>query len=163
LQSIDLADLVRSAAAPFSALAETEGVTLTVAAAASRPPAVALLRIQADAARLTQAVQNLLVNALRHTPAGGVVTVTTGVDEKEAWLSVTDSGEGIAAEHLPRVFDRFYRADPTRARDTGGAGLGLAIAQAIVEAHGGRVTVVSAGVGQGTTFTICFPHPSVVP
>jgi signal transduction histidine kinase len=107
-------------------------------------------------------VQNLLVNALRHTPAEGIVTITAGVDEKEVWLSVVDSGEGIAAEHLPRVFDRFYRADPTRARDTGGAGLGLAIVQAIIEAHGGRVTPVSVGVGKGTTFTIYLPRPSTI-
>jgi signal transduction histidine kinase len=103
-------------------------------------------------------LQNLLANALRHTPAGGSITVKTQAAAGTVQLTITDTGEGIAPEHLPHVFDRFYRADPARARDKGGAGLGLAIVRAIVEAHHGQITAASAGVpGQGTTFTITLP------
>lgn len=147
-QAVDLAELARQAIAPFMALAEMEEVTLHI----TLPPTLPL--VQVDRARFTQALHNLLSNALRHTPAGESVTLSAGQAGDEVWLAVADSGEGIAPEHLPHVFDRFYRTDRARSRDTGGAGLGLAIVRAIVEAHGGRVTAVSPGAGQGATFTI---------
>jgi signal transduction histidine kinase len=106
----------------------------------------------------------LLDNALRHTPAGGTIFMRAGYEphpeNKQAycWLAVQDTGEGISPQDLPHVFDRFYRADRARSRATGGAGLGLAIVRAIVEAHGGQVSAASDGVpGHGSTFTIRLP------
>jgi signal transduction histidine kinase len=112
----------------------------------------------ADPARLTQVLHNLLDNALRHTPAGGSIALRAGCDDGDVWLAVQDSGEGISPQDLPHVFDRFYRADLARSRATGGAGLGLAIVRAIVEAHGGGVSAASPGEpGQGSTFTLRLP------
>jgi signal transduction histidine kinase len=151
-QPTQLADLVQSTAAAFGAAADAKGVTLNWHIPADLPP------VLADPARLTQVLHNLLDNALRHTPGGGSIALRAGCDAGEVWLDVHDSGEGIAARDLPRVFDRFYRADPARSRASGGAGLGLAIVRAIVEAHGGRVSAASQGVpGQGSTFTLRLP------
>ncbi|KOV85536.1 hypothetical protein ADL03_13435 [Nocardia sp. NRRL S-836] len=105
--------------------------------------------VTADPVRLRQVLTNLVTNALRHTPAGGEVRLSA-VDGR---ITVSDTGSGIAAEDLPHVFDRFWRADPARARNTGGSGLGLAIVHALVTAHGGTITVASEP-GRGTTFTI---------
>jgi signal transduction histidine kinase len=99
---------------------------------------------------------NLLSNALTHTPSGGEVVVAAQARESEVELSVSDTGEGILPEHLPYIFERFYRADKSRSRATGGTGLGLAIARQLVEAHGGRIEVESE-VGQGTAFTFTLP------
>ncbi len=95
--------------------------------------------VEADADRLTQVVLNLTDNALRHTPAGGLVTLSAQLEGDVVWVTVADTGPGIAPEDLPRVFERFYRADPSRNRASGGTGLGLAIVKGIVEAHGGQV------------------------
>ncbi len=114
-------------------------------------------RLWADRQRLAQVVGNLLDNALRHTPAGGHVTFTVTRVTDEVVLSVADDGEGIAAEHLPHIFERFYRADFARDRQRGGSGIGLAIAKALTEAHGGRISVASRGLGHGTTFTVVIP------
>lgn len=103
-----------------------------------------------DAVRMNQALGNLIENALQHTSAGGRVTVQCSIDGNSVETAVCDTGSGIAAEHLPYVFDRFYRADSSRSRETGGSGLGLAISQAFVQAHGGRVTAESEGLGHGT-------------
>jgi two-component system sensor histidine kinase BaeS len=151
-QPTQLAELVRSTAAAFGAAADAKGVTLNWQIPTDLPS------VMADAARLTQVLHNLLDNALRHTPTGGAISLRAGCDAGEVWLDVQDSGEGIAAQDLPRVFDRFYRADPARSRASGGAGLGLAIVRAIVEAHGGRVSAASQGVpGQGSIFTLRLP------
>jgi two-component system, OmpR family, sensor kinase len=109
-----------------------------------------------DEGRLIQIVTNLVDNALRHTPPGG--TIMLGAHQQDGWarLTVRDTGEGIGSEHLPHVFERFYRADKTRARATGGTGLGLAIVKHLTEAHGGRVTVESAP-GQGSCFAVWLP------
>ena len=107
--------------------------------------------------RFAQTLQNLLTNALQHTRAGGVITLSLQTEEETAAISVADSGEGIASEDISRVFDRFYRVDKNRTRDSGGVGLGLAIAQALVEAHDGEIDVASAGLGRGSTFTIRLP------
>ena len=117
-----------------------------------------LPRLWADPQRLGQVLGNLLDNALRHTPprrpGGGDRAAATA----SCWpIEVTDTGDGIAAEHLPHLFERFYRVDAARDREHGGAGIGLAIAKALVEAHGGQITARSDGPGTGSTFTITLP------
>lgn len=114
-------------------------------------------RLWADRQRLTQVLNNLLDNALRHTPAGGQVALTAIRAGGEVVFSVTDDGDGIAAEHLPHIFERFYRADFARDRARGGSGIGLAIAKALTEAHGGHISVTSRGPGTGSTFTVSVP------
>jgi len=114
------------------------------------------LPMLADPDRLRQVLDNLLDNGLRHAPEGSTVTVTTEARDHAIVLAVADTGPGLAAEHRARVFDRFYRADDSRARSSGGLGLGLAIAKAIVEAHHGRLTVQSTP-GSGCTFVATFP------
>jgi signal transduction histidine kinase len=112
---------------------------------------------------LLQLLLNLLDNAVKYTPAGGQVTVGWNVDGRHVDLWVRDTGIGIASEHLPHVFDRFYRADKARSRAEGGAGLGLSICRWIAEAHGGSISVQSA-LGNGATFTVKLPlngHASI--
>ncbi|WP_016881557.1 MULTISPECIES: sensor histidine kinase [unclassified Rhodococcus (in: high G+C Gram-positive bacteria)] len=116
-----------------------------------------LPRLWADPERLGQVLGNVLDNALRHTPRGGRVEVTAGQRSELLVIEVTDTGDGISAEHLPHLFERFYRVDAARDREHGGAGIGLAIAKALVEAHGGHITARSDGPGTGSTFTITFP------
>lgn len=115
-------------------------------------------RLQADADRLGQVLGNLLDNALSHTPPGG--TVQLGCTSDGEWVEyvVSDTGSGIAAEHVPHVFDRFYRADTARDRGHGGSGIGLSIAKALVEAHAGTITAASGGEGCGATFTVRLPR-----
>ena len=147
----DLKVQLEEAAELFAPLADEKSVALNTSLPASSVFAAV------DRMRFAQTLQNLLTNALQHTPAGGVITLSLRAEEETAAISVADSGEGIAAEDIPHVFDRFYRVDRNRTRDSGGVGLGLAIAQALVEAHDGEIDVVSAGVGQGSTFTIRLP------
>jgi signal transduction histidine kinase len=118
------------------------------------------LSVVADPRRLEQALQNLASNALRHTPRGGRITVAGEARDGRVWLSVADTGAGIPAEHLPHVFDRFYKAD--RARSETGSGLGLSIVKAIVERHGGRVHVRSTP-GVITVFEIELPAARAAP
>jgi two-component system, OmpR family, sensor histidine kinase BaeS len=106
--------------------------------------------------RLRQAVGNLVSNAIRHTPPGGDVTVTCQRAGGEFVVEVADTGTGISPEDLPRIFDRFWRADKSRSRRTGGSGLGLPITRQLVEAHGGHVTATSVP-GSGSVFTIRLP------
>jgi signal transduction histidine kinase len=94
---------------------------------------------------------------LRHTASGDHVDVTADTSNGELIIGVRDDGDGIAAEHVPHVFERFYRVDTARDREHGGAGIGLAIAKALVEAHQGRIAATSQGPGTGTTFTITLP------
>ncbi|GAB4435113.1 MAG: ATP-binding protein [Anaerolineae bacterium] len=155
LQPVNLSLLVDDVVTSFGVVAESQGVTLHVEVAPDLPT------VQADSARLTQVLHNLLSNALHHTPGGGTISLRAEADSASIRLSVHDTGDGIPAEHLAHVFDRFYRVERDRSRDTGGAGLGLAIVRAIVEAHGGHVTVTSEGIsGLGTTFTIHLPLPA---
>jgi signal transduction histidine kinase len=149
LRAVDVAGLVQDVAELFAPLAEAQNVALTCTQP-GRP-----LLVQADPARLMQVLQNLLTNALRHTPAGGAITVTARTAGAQVEIAVADSGEGISTAHLAHVFDRFYRTDAARDRDAGGAGLGLAIVRALVETHGGAVRVASAG--QGSTFVVALP------
>lgn len=113
--------------------------------------------VDADPQRMGQALGNLLDNALRHTPSGRQVTATVERNTTAVRFTVADTGEGIAAEHLPHVFERFYRADPARDREHGGSGIGLAIVRAIVAEHHGSVSAASDGPGTGATFTITMP------
>ena len=111
-----------------------------------------------DRTRMSQALGNVLSNAIHNTQAGGNIVLGAGLESGEALaISVTDDGIGIPAEDLPHVFDRFYRTDQSRSRGIGGTGLGLAITQAIIEAHGGTITVESDGLGQGVTVTFRLP------
>jgi two-component system, OmpR family, phosphate regulon sensor histidine kinase PhoR len=114
------------------------------------------LSMRGDRAQLGLLLSNLLDNALRHTPARGTVCVRLDAAEGRAVLQVADTGEGIPAGELPRVFERFYRVDKARARQTGGTGLGLAIVRHVAEAHGGTVGVDSE-LGRGSTFTVTLP------
>ena len=110
-----------------------------------------------DADRVVQVLTNLLSNALRHTPPGGRVVLEVRAGDEEIIFSVTDTGEGISSEHLPHVFERFYRADKSRSREGGGSGVGLAISRALVEAMDGSMWVVSPGAGRGATFYFTLP------
>jgi two-component system sensor histidine kinase BaeS len=112
--------------------------------------------VAGDAKRLRQVLGNHISNAITHTEAGGRVTVRVVVRDRQAEVAVTDTGVGIAPEHVAHVFDRFYRADASRSRNTGGSGLGLAISQQLVTAHGGTISVASV-LGHGTTFTVRLP------
>ena len=112
--------------------------------------------VSGDAVALERVCLNLTENAIRYSPAGESVMLRVQAECEEAVLSVTDTGPGIGAEHLPHLFERFYRVDKARAREHGGAGLGLAIVEALVKAHGGSVAVSSV-VGRGTTFTVRLP------
>lgn len=115
-----------------------------------------LPQVQADEQRITQVLFNLMSNALRHTPAGGTVAVSAELRDDRVLISVRDTGTGIPPEDLPHVFERFYRADRSRARSTGGSGLGLTIAKQIVEAHGGQIWAQS-WLGAGSTFAFSLP------
>jgi two-component system sensor histidine kinase BaeS len=115
--------------------------------------------VTADRGRLEQMLRNLIGNARRHTPGDGRIEVRATRQGTQVRIDVTDTGCGIPAEHLPHVFDRFYRADPSRDRATGGAGLGLAIVRRLAEAHGGTATAASQGDGRGTTITLWIPNP----
>lgn len=115
------------------------------------------VRVLADPDRLHEILGNLIGNALRHTPAGGVVTITASRQDGRARITVSDTGDGIAAANLPHVFDRFYRADPARSRRTGGTGIGLTIARALARAHGGDLRAASGGLGRGAEFTLTLP------
>jgi signal transduction histidine kinase len=143
-----LADAAAQAARPAFA---AKGVALVVMA----EPAVT---VRVDRARFAQVLANLLENALRHTPTGGQVSLTAALGERAVRISVEDTGDGIAHQHLGAVFERFYRADEARDRASGGAGIGLAVAKALVEAHGGSIAAASDGPGQGATFTIDLPR-----
>ena len=151
-EPLDVADLVEQVTAAHRAAAAVAGVSMT--ADVSGP-----LRIKGDPGRLRQALGNLVGNALRYTPAGGQVTLSASADDEgtgRAVITVADTGSGIAGEHLPHIFERFYRADASRSRETGGSGLGLAITRYLVEAHGGMIEAQSTE-GSGSTFTIRLP------
>ncbi len=148
----DLGEVARSSAARFASRAEERGVRLEVEVAEDLP------RADIDPDRISQVFGNLLENALRHTPPGGRVELRVGPGESAATLRTTvrDTGPGIPAEHLPNVFEHFYRADRARSRSAGGSGIGLAVVKQLVEAHGGRVWAESPP-GEGATFGLALP------
>ncbi len=168
-ERVDVAELLADVATSFSGQAEAAGLALEVETDAAGGAAVT-----GDEGRLDQVLGNLVINAVRHTPPGGRVTLAATAGTRDGpglvRITVADPGEGIAAGDLPYVFDRFWRGDRARSRPAEGqgaqgtpgaqgaegSGLGLAIARQLVQAHGGRIAVASV-VGQGTTFTIELP------
>nr|WP_280471574.1 HAMP domain-containing sensor histidine kinase [Nocardia cyriacigeorgica] len=125
-------------------------------------PGTGTYEVAGDAARLRQVLANLLNNALVHTPPDAAITVALTPGDDEVGLEVADTGPGLPAEEAARIFERFYRTDTSRSRDSGGTGLGLSIVQALVAAHGGSVDVHST-VGEGTTFTVRLPRGTSTP
>jgi two-component system, OmpR family, sensor histidine kinase BaeS len=115
------------------------------------------LRVRADRTRVGQLLTNLLTNALRHTPAGGLVTLSALLEDAEVALTVSDTGDGMTPEQLGHVCERFYRGDSARTRDSRGTGIGLTISKAIVDAHGGILTARSDGPGRGAALTALLP------
>jgi signal transduction histidine kinase len=151
LQAVAVEDLLRAAGAAAGERYRAKGVELVVRSAAGAGKALV------DVDRMGQVLGNLLDNALRYTAPGGQVVLASAPGESGVRITVTDDGEGIAAQHLPHLFERFYRADSSRDRAHGGSGIGLAIVKALVQAHGGRVRADSPGPGQGATFTVELP------
>jgi len=147
---IDVADLASDVARRMTPLAEKRSQTLVFEAGASE------LIADVDPERLQQVLVVLLDNAIKYTPDGGRIDVRVHSESKDAVVEVSDTGRGIAPEHLPRLFDRFYRGDAARSRATGGTGLGLAIAKLLVDAHGGELTLAST-IGVGTCACVRLP------
>ena len=154
-QAMDVGPVLTQIRAAYSAQAAARGISL----AASAPDGLAL---EADPVRFRQTIENLVTNALRHTPDGGTVTLTARAEPGCVVVDVVDTGSGIEAADLPHLFDRFWRADRSRSRGSGGSGLGLAIADNLVRAHGGTLTAVST-VGLGSTFTLRLPAAHLPP
>lgn len=148
--SVDLVELVKGVTNRFQSPAMEKEIHLVTNTGPS------LLLVNADDRRLAQVLINLLSNAIRHTPVGGLVTVSLRQEQDQAVVTVRDDGEGIDDVHLPYIFDRLYRADSARARSSGGSGLGLSIARSLVEAHGGKIWVQSER-NQGTLFGFSIP------
>jgi len=144
-----LATLVDAAAGQIRQRYEDAGVRLT--------RRVVDAEVRVDPQRIAQILANLLGNALRHTPRGGEVTITAAPQRRTAIIRVTDTGEGMSDEQLTRIFERFYRGETARERDSAGSGIGLTIARALAEAHSGNLTATSPGPGLGSTFTLTLP------
>lgn len=151
-ERISAAEVLDTATESMLPLFTEKGVELEKAVAEDLP------QITADRDRAVQVLTNLLNNALRYTPTGGRVTVEVESRSGEVLFHVRDTGTGISAEHLPHVFERFYRVEKSRSREGGGSGVGLAISRALVEAMGGRIWVESAGPGKGATFGFTLPE-----
>ncbi|HEV2250194.1 MAG TPA: ATP-binding protein [Candidatus Limnocylindria bacterium] len=147
---VDAADLVREAAARLEPLATRAQIRLATATDASGA------RVRVDPARMAQVLANLVHNAIKFTPAGGTVTLGTTATPTDVTLFVRDTGAGVDPADLERIFERFFKSDPSRA--TGGTGLGLAIAKHAVQAHGGTIGAASGGRGQGATFSVTLPR-----
>jgi two-component system sensor histidine kinase BaeS len=147
----DLVKLIQNVTELFQSLADDKTIKLVVEVPEES------MYAQLDPDRIRQALGNLLGNAFRYTPSGGEIEVTLFQKLDQYLIRVRDTGTGMAHEELSKVFDRFYRGDTSRKRDLPGTGLGLPIAQAVVLAHGGHISVDSDGVGYGSTFTIHLP------
>lgn len=150
-QRTDAAELVRAAARAAMPRADVARVALVTRATPDLPP------VLVDPERMQQVLANLLDNALRHTPPGGEVTLAADAATGVVAITVTDTGDGIPHEELERIFARFHRTDRARTHDSRGSGIGLTVARAIVEAHGGTLSAHSDGPGRGATFTIALP------
>jgi signal transduction histidine kinase len=150
VEPTNLAELVQRRVSQAEVIARGKNISLRTDITEGLP------EIEADGRRIEQVVANLLDNALNHTASGGTVTVVVSPDKDDVLVSVADRGEGIPAENLPYIFERFYRVDDARSRKTGGAGLGLAIAKQMVELHGGRIWVESEA-GKGSKFSFTLP------
>lgn len=144
---LDVGAQLQAAADRFAASAREQGIYLVV-------EPVTDLAVAADAARVGQVIDNFLTNAIRYSPAGGRVTLSANRAGSAVAILVADEGPGLTEEQVERVFDRLYRVDPARSRALGGSGIGLAIARALAQAMGGRVSAASPGPGHGATFTV---------
>jgi signal transduction histidine kinase len=144
-----LADLLCDVQRQVGRLADARGVRLVIGSVRGA--------VRGDATRLRQVLLILLDNALRHTPPGGTIQIETHPDGRQIEISVADSGSGVAPEHLPHVFERFFRADSARSDERGGSGLGLSIAKALVEVQQGQIAITSR-LGQGTCVTLMLPE-----
>lgn len=151
LRPVAPAVLIHAAANQLQPQFEDKGVRLRVDLPADLP------QVLVDPGRMTQVLLNLLGNALQYTPASGQVTIQAASNGSEVSVMVQDTGVGIATEHLPHLFERFYRVDKSRSRAGGGSGIGLTIAKHLVEAHGGRIWATSPGSNQGSNFTFTLP------
>jgi len=152
IHPLDVSSLVQTVTKRLTAQAESKRISLDLELASDLP------RILADEDRAVQVLTNLVGNALQYTPENGKVTIAAKQINNEVQISVRDTGLGIPPEHLPQIFDRFYRVDKSRSRRAGGgSGIGLTIARALVEAHGGQIWAESAGEGRGSTFTFTLP------
>lgn len=152
IRPLDVSALLQTVTKRLAPQFETKRITLDLELAPDLP------RVLADEDRAVQVLTNLTGNALQYTLENGEVTITAKESTNEVQISVRDTGVGIPPEHLPHIFDRFYRADKSRSRRAGGgSGIGLTIARALVEAHGGRIWAESAGEGQGSTFMFTLP------
>jgi signal transduction histidine kinase len=147
---IDLAPLLYEVAEAAGPLALAARLTIHLEVPSHLP------YVATNTEAMWMVVRNLLDNAIRNTPAGGAVTLQAHGDERAVVLTVADTGQGIAVEHLPRIFDRFYRAESGKTRSGRGAGLGLTLVKSLVEAFGGQISVDSQ-VERGTHFTITLP------
>lgn len=152
LRDVDLAAVARRVVAQLRPQTTTSRLELEIATSAG------LLVAQADPDRVAQILLNLVGNAVRYTPEGGCITVRLGADQGQVWAVVEDTGVGIAANELPLIFERFYRVDRSRARASGGSGIGLTIARHLAWAMGGDLTAASAGPGRGSTFILTLPR-----
>ncbi|MCA0295812.1 MAG: HAMP domain-containing protein [Actinobacteria bacterium] len=146
----ELSELLEQAQSAAAEAFARKDVALAIEGSPSGP-------VRADAQRIVQVLANLLSNALRHTPPGGQVVLAARTLPEATEVTVTDDGDGIAAEHLERIFERFYRTDAARTRDAGGTGIGLAVSLAIARAHGGTLVASSPGEGLGSRFTLLLP------
>jgi signal transduction histidine kinase len=153
-QPVDLVAAVDAAIQAVQPSVEAKHLLLTI----DSPPD--LPRLVGDLTRLQQIVWNLLTNAVKFTPAGGAITIRLRAADQMLSIAVIDTGEGIAAEALPHLFDMFWQAEPTTSRRFGGLGLGLSIVRRLVELHGGDISVQSAGLGHGSTFVVRLPTSS---
>ena len=151
LKPVDVTNLVTTTVERLGLQFEEKGVLLEVDVPNGLP------RVQADEDRIGQVLLNLVGNALQYTPGGGNVKIAATHHDEEIFISVSDTGIGIPAEHLEHLFTRFYRVDKSRSRVGGGSGIGLTIAKHLVEAHGGRIWVESSRAKMGSTFTISLP------
>ena len=151
LEEVNLKETMTELSSDLEALAAEKGLQ-------SRLGEMEDLTVKGDRTKLRQLFLNLLENAIRYSPVGGTITSSVVRSNNSAVVRVSDTGTGIPEEHLPRIFERFYRVDKARSRADGGAGLGLAIAKHIAEAHGGKIDVESQ-VGKGSTFSVSLPLP----
>lgn len=149
---LDLRSRLEGLMIQFTAQFEAKQIALELIA-----PPIPLPSVYADPDRFDQVVINLLSNALRYTSSGGRVTLRIRGEDRHAIVSVQDTGIGIAPEHLPQIFERFYRVDKSRARASGGSGIGLTVARHLVYAQGGDIRAMSDGMGKGATFLFTLP------
>jgi len=151
LEPVAIDVLIRSVVDRLRPQFVDKGVALELDLPHDLPP------VRVDSDRMMQVLVNLIGNALHYTPSRGRVSLQLKQQNNHIYIAIRDTGIGISAEHLPHIFERFYRVDKSRSRAGGGSGIGLTIAKHLIEAHGGAITVASSGPGQGSTFTVTIP------